>query len=167
MFELLEDFDANPTKQLAMAGDFNLFFDSKLEAQGWNPSIKRKSLAKIVDFTKTYDLCDIWMVRSTISKRSTFTQKHSSGFIQRRLDYIFILNTLQEFVTMTEILAPIPTDHSLVPFSLSKEETTIRGKGFWKFNSSLTKDQNHIIYINKLNPNFPNKNESLFNCQLK
>ena len=32
LFELLEEFDTNPTKQLVMAGDFNLFFDSKLEA---------------------------------------------------------------------------------------------------------------------------------------
>ena len=30
LFELLEEFDANPKKLLAMAGDFNLIFDSKL-----------------------------------------------------------------------------------------------------------------------------------------
>ena len=53
---------------------------------------------------------------------------------------MLILNTLQEFVTMTEILTPFSTDHSLVLFSLSKQKTTIRGKGLWKFNSSLTKD---------------------------
>ena len=29
-------------------------------------------------------------------------------------------------------------------FSLSKKKGNIRGKGFWKFNSSLTKDQNYI-----------------------
>ena len=46
----------------------------------------------------------VWRVRSTKSDRFTFAQKHSSGFIQlRRLDYMFILNNLQEFVTMTEI----------------------------------------------------------------
>ena len=37
LFELLEEFDISPTKQLVMAGDFNLFFNSKLEAQGGNP----------------------------------------------------------------------------------------------------------------------------------
>ena len=60
----------------------------------------------------------------------TFTEKHSS-FIQRRLDYILILDTF-EFLTMTEVLAPISTDHSLVLFSLSKDKSSIRGKGFWK-----------------------------------
>ena len=70
---------------------------------------------------------------------------------------MLILNTLQEFVTMTEILTPISTDYSLVLLSLSKEKTTIRGKGLWKFNSSLTKDQNYITEIKKLIRNFPKK----------
>ena len=80
---------------------------------------------------------------------------------------MLILNTLQEFVTMTEILTPFSTDHSLVLFSLSKQKTTIRGKGLWKFNSSLTKDQNYIIEIKNLMRNFSNENESLLNCQIK
>ena len=150
-----------------MAGDFNLFFGSILEVQGGNPTLKKKSLGKLTEFKETYDLCNIWRVRNTKSKRFNFTQKHSSGFIQRRLDYILISNTLPEFVTMTEILTLISTSHSPVLFCLSKEKNTIRVKGFWKFNSSLTKDQNYIIEIKKLILNFSSKNESLFNCQLK
>ena len=112
-----------------MAWDFNLFFKSKLEGQGGNPTLKKKSLAKLIEFKETYDLCDFWSVRNTKCKRFTFT----SGFIQRRLYYILISNTLQEFVTMTEILAPNSTDHSPVPFSLSKEKSTITVKGLWEF----------------------------------
>ena len=67
---------------------------------------------------------------------------------------------------MTEILTPISADHSPVLFSLSKEKTTLRSKGFWKFNSSLIKDQNYISEIKKLIRNFSNENESLFNRQL-
>ena len=47
--KLLEDFDISLTKQLVMAGDFNLFFNSKLEAQGGNPTLKKKSLAKLIE----------------------------------------------------------------------------------------------------------------------
>ena len=54
-----------------MAGDFDLFFNSKLEAQGGNPILKKKSLAKLIEFKETYDLCDIWRVRNTKSKRFT------------------------------------------------------------------------------------------------
>ena len=52
-----------------MAGDFNLFLNSKLDAHVGNPSLKKKSLAKLIDFTENYDLCDIWEVRNTESNR--------------------------------------------------------------------------------------------------
>ena len=42
LFELLEEFDISPTKQLVMAGDFNLFLNSKLETQGENPTLKKE-----------------------------------------------------------------------------------------------------------------------------
>ena len=83
---------------------------------------KKKSSATLIDFKETYELYDIWRVRNRRSKQFTFTQKHSSGFIQRRLDYILIWNTLQEFVVITEILTRISTYYSPLFFiSLSKE----------------------------------------------
>ena len=82
---------------------------------------------------------------NTKSKRFTFAQKHSSGFIERRLDYMCILNILQEFVFMTEILL---FQHIVLPYcSLFQIKEFLRGKRFWKFNSSLTKVQNYIIEI--------------------
>ena len=132
-----------------MAGDFNLLFDSKLDAKGGNRTMKKKSLAKVIELKESYDLCDIWRVRNKKSRQCIFTQQHSSGFIERRFDYIFISNALQELVNMTEILAPISTDRCSVILSLSKGNDCLRGKGFWKFNSSLTKDQTYITEIEK------------------
>ena len=40
MFVPLEKFDKIQKNQLIMTGDFNLFFDSKLDAQGGNPIAK-------------------------------------------------------------------------------------------------------------------------------
>ena len=42
-----------------MTEDFNLFSDSKLDAQGGNRTLKAKSLAKLAEFKETYELCDI------------------------------------------------------------------------------------------------------------
>ena len=150
-----------------MVGDFNLFFNSKLEVQGGNPTLKKKPLAKLIELKEIYDLCDIWRVRNTKSKGFTFPKKYSSGFIQRRLDYILISNTLQKFVTMTDILTPISTNHSPVLFSLSKEKITVRGTGLWKFDSSLINDQNYKTEIEKLIRNISNENKFLLNRQLK
>ena len=60
--------------------EFNLLFNSKLE---WNPTLKITSSAKLTEFKETYDLCDIWRVRNTKSKRfkfytETFFKLHST-----------------------------------------------------------------------------------------
>ena len=112
--------------------------------------MRKTSLAKLIEPKENYDLRDIWRVRNTKSKRFTFAQKNFSGFIQRRLDSMFISNTLQECIAMTEILTSISTDHSPVQFSLSKEKGCLRGKLIWKFNSSLTEDQDYITKIKKI-----------------
>ena len=91
LFALLQTFDINPTKHIIMAGDFNLFFNSNLVVAGGNPTLKRKSLPKLIELKEAYDLCNTWRVRNTKVKQFTFTQQHSSGFIQRRLDFFFYL----------------------------------------------------------------------------
>ena len=96
LLKLSEEFDTNPKKQLIMAGDFNLFFNSKLDGQGGNPSSRKKALAKLIDFKENYDLCGIWEVRITESKRFTFTQKHSAGFIQHRLYGLSNIDFIQQ-----------------------------------------------------------------------
>ena len=108
-----------------------------------------------------------WRIRNTRAKQFTFTQQHSSGFIQRRLDYLFTSNGLQEFASTSDILTAISTDYSPVLFSVSKEKGNIRRKGFWKFNSSLIKDQNYINEIKDLIRNFNTKNDCDFSRQLK
>ena len=56
-----------------MVGDFNLLLDLKLDAQGGNPIIKKRSSAKPIEPKDSYDLCDIWRVRNTKPRRYTFT----------------------------------------------------------------------------------------------
>ena len=69
--------------------------------------------------------------------RFTCRQNHSSSFIEWRLDFFHISNTLQEFVKNTDVLAFFGTDHSPNVFSLELKDMILCGKGFWKFNNSL------------------------------
>ena len=45
---LLEKFDVTLEKNLILAGDFNFFLNSKLDAKGGKPAIKKKSLGKLI-----------------------------------------------------------------------------------------------------------------------
>ena len=124
-------------------------------------------LAKLIELKESYDLCYLWRVKYTTSKRFSFTQKHLSGFTQHRLDYTFISSTFQELATTTEIPNPLSSDYSPVLFSLSKGKDYLRDKASWKVNSFLTKEQNHIIEIKKLIGSFCTKEKFFFNVQLK
>ena len=127
----LENFDATLEKKLILAGDFNLFCNSKLDAKRGKPAVK-KSLVKHIQLKEIYDLFDIWRIRNPVTSIFTFRQKNCKGFIQHRLYYIFISNGFQEFVNNTHILKSLSTDHSSVHLYLTKENKNIKGNGFWK-----------------------------------
>ena len=141
-------------KKIVLGGDFNTILDVNLDSNGGNPSFKKKTYAKIVELIETFELCDIWRIRNPKTKRFTFRQNHFSGFIQRRLDYFFVSNTLQECIKNPDILASFATDHSPIVITYSKNKEFKRGKGLWKFNSSLCSNseftenmKNHIKSI--------------------
>ena len=64
LFSLSKTFDIDPNKQLIMAGYFNIFFNVELDAAGGNPTLKRKSLAKLLEHEEAYKLFDIWRIRN-------------------------------------------------------------------------------------------------------
>ena len=66
--------------------------------------------------------------------------------MQRRLDYIFISNSLQYLVKDVDIGTAFASDHSPVKMSLLETSDSERGPGFWKFNKSLLEDP---IFIEK------------------
>ena len=120
-----------PGKQIVLAGDFNLFFDSNLEAKRGKPILKEKSFSRMVGLKEEYDLRDIWRIRNLQEKSFTFRQNHSSGVINRRLDYIFISNKPEEFSNKAIILPAIKTDHSSVSDIISNYKKVKPGPPLW------------------------------------
>ena len=84
--------------------------------EGGKPVITKRTIAKLIQIKENLDLCDIWRIHNPKRKRFTFRQHHSTGSIQRRLDYFFISNYLQEFTKNTDMLAAFPTNHSPIAF---------------------------------------------------
>ena len=67
---LLKKLDSSQNKRIIFAGDFNIFFNSKLEAKGGKPLLKRKSITKLAEIKESLDICDIWRIRNP----NTFTK---------------------------------------------------------------------------------------------
>ena len=149
------------------ARDFNLLFNIKLESYGGNPVFKKHSVEKIFELKETYNLTDVWRIRNPKVKQYTFRQKHVSGFLQRRLDYFFISNNIQEFILDTNIIPSISSDHSSILISFSKDKQNNKSSGFWKFNNSLLSDDIFKEELKKHIQNIKNDNELSNDSQIK
>ena len=79
---LFKNLDNSQNKYTIFAGDFNIFFNSKLEAKGSKPLLKRKSTAKLVEIKESLDICNIWRIKNPNNRNFTFRQNHSTRFIK-------------------------------------------------------------------------------------
>ena len=77
--------------------------------------------------------------KKSSKKIYTFRQNHSSGITNCILDYIFILNKLQEFFNDTDTIPAFKTDHSSVLVTIFNYNFLEPGPDLWKFHNSIMK----------------------------
>ena len=63
-----------------------------------------------------------------------------------RLDYFLITSDWVAMTLHTKISPCYRTDHSFLTLRLNIEKSP-RGKGFWKFNAALLKDENYVKLV--------------------
>ena len=142
----IEDFVVNKEHRIILGGDFNVTFDSDLDCSGGKP-FKKDSVKQIQHLSLDFDLVDIWRVRNPESKRFTWRQKNP--FIQRRLDYWLISDACQDDIEKSDIIPSINSDHSAIFLHFNSLDKQKHGPSFWKFNASLTDDNDFVTLINE------------------
>ena len=123
-----------------------MYFDTKLDADGGTPKLKVNSLTQLEIILEENDLCDIFRIQNPYVR--CFSWRQRTPFKQRRLDYIFVSNSLQEFVTQIEIIPSVFSDQSAVILKLRPLVGDKRGPGYWKFNNSLINDKQFVSQMN-------------------
>ena len=137
----LKEFDC---ESIIIGGDFNCILNPDVDKQAGRLDSKPNSRARLLSYIESYDLSDIWRNLNPNTRR--YTWHSANGKIQCRLDYFLISQSLNGFANNAEIAPGFKTDHSLVQLSLIKGNQP-RGKGFWKFNSSLLSDLDYVNAI--------------------
>ena len=79
-----------------MGGDFNLYFDTFLDADGGNPKLKINSLSRLISMMEENELSDIFRIRYPDSRQ--FTWRCKNPLKQRRLYYLLTSDSLQHEV---------------------------------------------------------------------
>ena len=137
-------------------GDFNLFFDVDLDAEEGSPKLKIKSLSKLLSMMSENDLCDIYIyiyrIRNPEAKHFTWCRK--SPFKQRGLDCFLVSDILQENTKAVGIIPSVQSDHSAITLTLCPVSENVKGREYWKFNSSLTQDNYFIDSLKSQIPTF-------------
>ena len=72
MNEIINQLELDSDNAVVWGRDFNLIFDTNLDAYGGKPQLKVNSLSKLSSITEENDLCDIFRVRCPNERRLTW-----------------------------------------------------------------------------------------------
>ena len=111
-----------------------------------SPSLKFKFIQELQSIITDYSFVDIWRTKNP--NLCPLTWKRTNPVIMRRLDFVLVSNELQYDVNsckqLTQCDQPVQSDHSPIVSRISSISEQTRGRGYWKFNSSLTEDKDCI-----------------------
>ena len=108
--DIIDKMELEQDMKIVWGGDFNLFFDSFLDANSGKPQLKMNSLTKLLSIMSERDLRDLFRVRHPDTTRFTWRRKNS--FLQRRLDYSLVSEYSQKQIDTFDIIPSVQSDHS-------------------------------------------------------
>ena len=129
-----------------IGGDWNFTLNQNLDNYNYlhvnNTGAKNVVNNKI----QSENLCDIWRELNPNKKQFTWIRKNPLKMA--RLDFFLISSQLSPFVSKSSIEPSIYSDHSIIFLELDFSRVRL-GKGFFKFNNSLLKDNNYINLVKR------------------
>ena len=159
LYHVLSLTDSN---NIIIGGDFNLVLNNDLDIISGKPH-DRQLVKMFNNFVNSFSLVDTW--RLLHDRRKEFTWSRPRPFLARRLDYIFLHESLSSSITLTNINYCVHSDHKKVICHFSVDLFQ-RGKSYWKLNTSVLRNQEYINFMNSeieifLNEDFDDPNERL------
>lgn len=135
-------------RDILVGGDFNICQNPELDKKGGTLESASRAAKNLVSLKEELQLIDIWRLRHPTLRRYTRRERSLGGFVQSRLDFWLVSNHLEYSIGKLGIEPGRRSDHSIVYLQLELVESFKRGKGFWKFNTSLLKDEDYVTKIN-------------------
>ena len=102
---ILEHFDNFYDKNVILAGDFNIFFNKKLERKGERPFLKEQSVGHVIKLQKAFDLRDIWQIRNPQKKslRNSFKRRYFQFILNGPFPNFFFLHKMFKLYKRSEV----------------------------------------------------------------
>ena len=130
-----------------ICGDFNLVLDPIKDCRNYKNINNPRSRQYLLQAMGSLELRDAFRHLNKDLKRFTWHRKNPIRCA--RLDYFLVSNSLMDLINKCAIKPGYRSDHSMIELHLTICKFQ-RGRGLWKFNCSLLKDKEYLIYINNL-----------------
>lgn len=129
---------------LIVCGDFNCVLDNELDVISGG-SHNENDVKLFQTMEKELNLTDLW--RASHGDTKEYTWSRNTPFTARRLDYMFVSETVLSKSFGCEISSSASSDHRMVSMKYRLSSVS-RGPYYWKFNDSLLHD---IIFVQSMN----------------
>lgn len=136
-------------KEIIFGGDLNLVLDLLQDKEGGRSQTHINSQRIIKAYMEELELVDIWRERNPGKKVFTWKGTRSNAEVRVRLDYFLITETMSQLVAQADIKPSFKSDHAQ-PFLEINLDKIPRGKGTWKLNVSLLKENSFLTQANEL-----------------
>ena len=133
---------AFPGIPLFLGGDFNCIESLELDKAGGDALAGDKGSVELRDFADSVSICDVF--RAKFPTRKLFTRHNKSNTNMSRIDRIYAPKDMISDAFGYTFDPCSYSDHDLVSVKFQCKQTTPRGPGLWKFNSSLTQDNDYV-----------------------
>ena len=135
----------NTSDHLVLCGDFNLVFDPKMDCYNYVSINNPRSRSVIMESMRTHELIDTFRYFHPNTKRYTWRRRNPVK--QARLDYFIVSSCFIDLVSNCKIVPGYRSDHSVHEVNIKISNFT-QGKGLWKLNCDLLKNQDFINLVN-------------------
>jgi exonuclease III len=127
---------------IILAGDFNFTVDNRFDKVGGNPNSGTEGAAEMRRLCYDFSLLDVY--RQMYPHTVSVTWSSANGTISCRLDRIYISNTLDPYVSNSDVTPVAFSDHKAVTLDLDLPNVAKIGPGFWKCNTSVLNDPKFV-----------------------
>ena len=126
---------------IVMCADWNLVQDCTLDCKHYKTQNNKQASGAVLEMRDQLELLDPWRAKNPEGRRYTWTKRNPMK--KARLDFFLMSRELMSCLDSVNILPGYRTDHSMVTLDI-RLLTFNRGRGFWKFNNSLLRDEEYI-----------------------
>ena len=142
--ELKEKIKNYQINDIIAVGDWNIAMDPDLDCQNYVKINNPKAREALEDMSVDLGLADVWRENNPDLRR--YTWRKPTPLKQSRLDFFLLSDYLYWYFETADILPGYRSDHSMVTLKL-KFGKNKKSNNYWKFNSSLLKDQRYAEEI--------------------